>query len=617
VRARLEQAVATAVVAKDNCEGTLADAIEAEHEACAGQGENPNCLCNEARTAITDQTALCVAVTDTYEAVFCEHQVACRVFQQCHAQEMDVYTSLRVDIEAAMTSRQEEYRTFMQVDCLMNLITTAMLSGTPIDHSSLAACDDVSVDHLAINFPVPPSAPTDCPAPQSGDPQCGAPVTELPTTPAVCPAGWLQIGEAGADIGGCGLQGCGERYGTSSEADCAASCDAMENCDGFSYAPMDGDRNHPGVTACTLYNSINPTGLWPSTTGEYTQVFCGREEGGATAECPSDALEKCQGNTPCIDMREGPNHHHLMWLNEDGTAHVDGEANGINGGDGRTWTCTRDGNGVGLVGNWNCPDFYDTVITITSDYADDFTAARTNEYIHVCVLPEPQHTGYGQPCTEGTATINGVSVCTVASNDGNSNPWVLFGDIDHQISNFVSSQVTSSPTSSGQHIGDSVQVGTFTTGTIGTSGYSLDIGQFCSGGSCSGNFDLMIQYGNSDVFSHSENGYGTTNGGFINNGHTAQGVVIGEHGMWGSNSDSPSGYYATFCAYNGGCRVAGNDFWAFSTHGVYPNSANSVVCGMYYGVYAAPWKNCPGGDNIHRMRYFIRSSDLQVELPSN
>jgi len=174
VRARLEQAVATAVVAKDNCEGTLADAIEAEHEACAGQGENPNCLCDEARTAITDQTALCAAVTDTYEAVFCEHQVACSSFQQCHAQEMDVYTALRADIEAAMTSRQEEYRTFMQVDCLMNLITTAMLSGTPIDHASLVACDDVSVDHLAINFQVPPSAPTDCPATQSGDPQCDA-----------------------------------------------------------------------------------------------------------------------------------------------------------------------------------------------------------------------------------------------------------------------------------------------------------------------------------------------------------------------------------------------------------------------------------------------------------
>jgi len=442
-----------------------------------------------------------------------------------------------------------------------------------------------------------------------------APVTQAPSSPAVCPVGWLQVGEAGGDIGGCGLQSCSERYTTTSEAECAASCDTMEECDGFSYAPLRGDRNHEDTTVCTLYNSNVPTGTWTGSAGT-VQVFCGREDGGSASQCAPDALEKCQGNTPCIDLREGVNHHHLMWLNSDGTAHVDGEANGIGAGDSRTWTCTSDGNTVGLVGTWNCPGFYSTVVTITADFADDFTPARDNDFIHVCALPEQEHTGYGQPCTEGTATIDGVPVCTVASQDGSSSPWVLMGDIDHQISNFVSSQVTSSATSSGLHNADSVQVGTFSTGTIGSSGYSLDIGQFCAGGSCGANFDLMIQYGDSDVFSHSETGYSTTSGGFINNGHTAQGVVIGEHGMWGSNTDRPNGNYATFCAYNGGCRGNGNDFWAFSTHGVYPNAASSVVCGMYYGGSGTPWKDCPSGDNGHRMRYYIRSSDLQVTLLS-
>jgi len=87
-------------------------------------------------------------------------------------------------------------------------------------------------------------------------------------------------------------------------------------------------------------------------------------------------------------LREGTNHHHLMWLNADGTAHVDGEANGLGGGDGRTWSCTRDGNGVGLVGTWNCPGFYSNIITITPDFADDFTPAVDNDFIHVCALPE-------------------------------------------------------------------------------------------------------------------------------------------------------------------------------------------------------------------------------------
>jgi hypothetical protein len=103
-------------------------------------------------------------------------------------------------------------------------------------------------------------------------------------------------------------------------------------------------------------------------------------------------------------------------------------------------------------------------------------------------------------------------------------------------------------------------------------------------------------------------GYGLTNGGFINNGRTAHGVVIGEHGMWGSTSDHPNGYYAAFCAYNGGCGGSGNDFWQFSTHGVYPNAASNVPCGFYYG----GWKNCPTGDNVQQMRYYVRSSDLHV-----
>jgi len=94
---------------------------------------------------------------------------------------------------------------------------------------------------------------------------------------AVCPAGWEQKGGAGADIGGCGLQSCGERYDLTSEAACATRCEEHSTCVGFSYAPMNGDRNHPGVTACTIYNSDVPTGTWTGTQGIATQVFCGRE----------------------------------------------------------------------------------------------------------------------------------------------------------------------------------------------------------------------------------------------------------------------------------------------------------------------------------------------------
>jgi len=75
-------------------------------------------------------------------------------------------------VQTAMISRQQEYITFMQVECLMDLIMNAMLTATPIDDASLTGCDDVSVDDLTLTFPDPPPAPTACPA-QSGDPQCG------------------------------------------------------------------------------------------------------------------------------------------------------------------------------------------------------------------------------------------------------------------------------------------------------------------------------------------------------------------------------------------------------------------------------------------------------------
>merc|ERR1711908_232607 len=39
---------------------------------------------------------------------------------------------------------------------------------------------------------------------------------------------------------------------------------------------MNGDRNHPGVSACTIYNSNTPTGTWTGTEGIPTQVMCGR-----------------------------------------------------------------------------------------------------------------------------------------------------------------------------------------------------------------------------------------------------------------------------------------------------------------------------------------------------
>merc|ERR1719217_106744 len=94
-----------------------------------------------------------------------------------------------------------------------------------------------------------------------------------PVAATVCPAGWEQVGEPGADIGGCGLQSCGERYWSNNPAECADACAARSDCLGFNWAPMGGDRNHEAMTVCTLYNSDTPTSSWWGSAG-HVQIFC-------------------------------------------------------------------------------------------------------------------------------------------------------------------------------------------------------------------------------------------------------------------------------------------------------------------------------------------------------
>jgi len=99
-----------------------------------------------------------------------------------------------------------------------------------------------------------------------------------PVAATECPAGWEQVGEDGADIGGCGLQSCGERYWSNNPSECADACAARSDCRGFNWAPMGGDRNHEAMTVCTLYNSDAPTSSWWGSAG-HVQIFCKPEAG--------------------------------------------------------------------------------------------------------------------------------------------------------------------------------------------------------------------------------------------------------------------------------------------------------------------------------------------------
>jgi hypothetical protein len=93
---------------------------------------------------------------------------------------------------------------------------------------------------------------------------------------ASCPSGWEQVGELGADIGGCGITSCQARYESevSTPAGCAERCAKTEACKAFSWAPVDGDKNHKGETVCSMYTGDKPQKLWKGVNGEYQQVFC-------------------------------------------------------------------------------------------------------------------------------------------------------------------------------------------------------------------------------------------------------------------------------------------------------------------------------------------------------
>ena len=77
----------------------------------------------------------------------------------------------------------------------------------------------------------------------------------------------------------------------------------------------------------------------------------------------------------------------------------------------------------------------------------------------------------------------------------------------------------------------------------------------------------------------------------------------GQHGLLGE--ESVDGYYATFCASQGNCGSQGYDFFNFSTSAQYPSN---VPCGFYSysSGFFTGWDDCPDGDNIQQMRYFIR-----------
>jgi hypothetical protein len=104
-----------------------------------------------------------------------------------------------------------------------------------------------------------------------------------------------------------------------------------------------------------------------------------------TSRCEPQVQALCAGHTKhavCLNLKQaakkGAAKQYAMFLNADGTAHIEDSVSE------KQYTCQCEGECDGIVGLWNCLDFFDTRITITDNFRDDFTAATSQDSVDVC-----------------------------------------------------------------------------------------------------------------------------------------------------------------------------------------------------------------------------------------
>lgn len=174
-RAGLWDSAENQAAAVTQCNDELDAAIAEEAEICSDaaiEAAQSECACDEARTRRQDKEELCDAQVNAYEFAYCEHNLQCTTFQDCHETEVAVYNQVRSDVEDEMVPITAEYIATEQSNCLMAVIIAA-LANPPMDMAAQLACLTVDTSGLVIVYPETPDAPDACAPPSVGEPQCG------------------------------------------------------------------------------------------------------------------------------------------------------------------------------------------------------------------------------------------------------------------------------------------------------------------------------------------------------------------------------------------------------------------------------------------------------------
>lgn len=119
---------------------------------------------------------------------------------------------------------------------------------------------------------------------------------------------------------------------------------------------------------------------------------CVEPEIPVSKQCDPRALAKCPPTGACLDILEQPNHHHIAYVNSDGTLVIEGESNDFSPTDTRVWTGTCDGVCDGIVGTWTISGHpvmskFRVSADFADDYADEYTYEGQREELKICRLP--------------------------------------------------------------------------------------------------------------------------------------------------------------------------------------------------------------------------------------
>ena len=222
------------------CEAELATAVADEAQICSAASVadvQSECACNEATARREDKEELCAAILTAYEFAYCEHNLQCNTYQDCHETETAVYNQVRDDVDADMGPVELEYIAAQQSTCIMGVIQANMLAGEAMDFVAIAACSAVDTSPLLLVYPDLPAAPEACPAATTGSPVCAHAAAYSHVHGGHCAGGWL---------GGNTMQ---------ADADaCSAHCRTVANCHYFAFC---ADSTHAQCTDgsnCALYN---------------------------------------------------------------------------------------------------------------------------------------------------------------------------------------------------------------------------------------------------------------------------------------------------------------------------------------------------------------------------